>query len=65
MNVDYAIRDEGTVVLLWPISQACEKWIEEHVHYQLTWGHAIVVEPRYASDILAGMDEEGFVGRRA
>ena len=66
MKVDFQVRDEGTLVLLWLISDQAEAWGKEHLPEDaMTWGSAIVIEHRYASDIVAGLAADGLVGRAA
>jgi hypothetical protein len=51
---DFAVRDEGTPFLLFPESEAAEKWAEEHIEDgALTWAAVIVVEPRYPTSSTA------------
>jgi hypothetical protein len=57
---DFTVRDEGTLFLLFPESEAAEKWAEEQIEDgALTWAAAIVVEPRYLPDILDGIRIDG------
>jgi hypothetical protein len=63
---DFAVRDEGTLVLLWALTDDTEAWIEEHLPAdRLTWGHATVIEHRYAGDVVDGLVEDGLTGRAA
>jgi hypothetical protein len=53
---DFTVRDEGTVLLLFPETEAAEEWAAEHISDEaLTWAAAIVVEPRYIGDIPVGI----------
>ena len=57
---DFTVRDEGTLFLLFPASEAAETWTEEHIEDgALTWAAAIVVEPRYLPDILGAIRVDG------
>lgn len=60
-DVDIRIRDEGTLVLLWPISAAGKSFFDEKVNVETTFGGAIVVEHRYAQDIIDGATADGLV----
>jgi len=63
---DYQVRDEGSIVLLWPISAAAVAWCDEHLpEDRITWGGATVIEHRYADDIIEGLGADGLVGRQA
>jgi hypothetical protein len=60
---DYRIRDEGTVVLLWPISDEADAWCDEHLPKdRIRWGGAAVIEHRYAGPIIEALASEGLVG---
>lgn len=56
---DVAVDDQGSIVLLRPISAAADAWINEHVEVQQTWGDSIVVEHRFADAIIDGMIADG------
>jgi hypothetical protein len=57
---DFTLRDEGTIMLLFPESEAAEQWAEEHISDEaLTWAAAIVVELRYLPDIIDGIQADG------
>ena len=53
---DFMCRNEGTLWLLMPRTQAAREWVIEHLPpHATTWGDSIVVEHRYMSDILEGI----------
>ena len=57
---DFTIQHEGSIVLLYPNSDAARAWVEEHIPLDaLTFGGAIVVEHRYISDIEFGIINDG------
>lgn len=63
-HADFAIRDEGSVVLLWAISDEAMAWVEDHLPAdRQTFGGAVAIEHRYAPAIIAGMADDGLVGR--
>jgi hypothetical protein len=63
-KVDYQIRNEGTLVLLWPISDMAVAWCEENfADDSIRWSSAYVIEHRYAGDIVEGLAADGLVGR--
>lgn len=65
-EVDVRVQDEGTVVLLWPITNRAIGWLDEHLpDDRQRWGSATVVEARYVWDILYGLAEDGLVLARA
>jgi hypothetical protein len=57
---DVLVRNEGTVFLFCPVTIRARKWIEEHVEADALWfGHALVVEHRYAWGLALGMKDAG------
>lgn len=55
MDEHIKVQNEGSLVLLTPISDEAVAWFDEHLPKDaLTWGNATVVEPRYVEDILKG-----------
>jgi hypothetical protein len=59
---DFRVRDEGSLVLLWPVTAAARDWVNEHLpEDRLRWMSATVIEHRYVGDILAGIEADGLV----
>jgi hypothetical protein len=56
----FTVEDHGSLVLVRPLTDDVEEWLEEHTDGQW-FGGALVVEPRYLKPLLEGMVEEGFV----
>lgn len=53
---DFEVRNEGTIFLFTPLTQAAKDWIAENIPDDATYfGPALVVEHRYAADIAQGM----------
>ena len=62
---DFYCENHGSIFLLRPISPAGFAWIEENLpHDPITFGNAVVVEPRYVWAILVGLQEHGLVVSR-
>jgi hypothetical protein len=65
-NVDFILRDEGSLVLLVPISHAAHNFVAERIGsdngFQPMWP-TVVIERRYVQDILDGVIAEGMVIR--
>lgn len=58
--VDVRVENHGSIVLLRPISDLADVWIDEHIDDEAQrYSGAIVVEPRYVDDIISGMEEGG------
>lgn len=63
-SVDFSFCDEGSLVLLTPLSPAAHAFVEERIGsnngYQPMWP-TVVIERRYAQDILEGIIADGLV----
>jgi len=59
-EVDFRVENHGSIVLLRPLTDSAETWVEDFVAYQQTFGDAIVVEHRYIAAIVEGFEAEGF-----
>ena len=61
---DFSFRDEGSIVLLTPLSPSAHEFVEERIGsdngFQPYWP-IVVIERRYAQDILEGVIAEGMV----
>lgn len=53
---DVDVRNEGSVFLFHLNTEAAKDWVAENVSGEsMYFGDALVVEPRYAGDLAAGM----------
>jgi hypothetical protein len=61
---DFSFRDEGSLILLTPLSPSAHEFVEERIGsdngFQPYWP-TVVIEKRYAQDILEGVIAEGMV----
>jgi hypothetical protein len=59
--VDVSVRDEGSVVIVTPQTDAAKAWVEENVSLEgWQWfGGGFAAEPRMLDNLLAGMEEDG------
>jgi len=58
---DFRVENHGSIILVRALTSACEAWLNENVGEESQYfGGALVVEPRYASDLVAGLFEAGF-----
>ena len=59
---DFIARNEGTIILLTPVSEQAQEWAEEYLEEGQTWpteeGQARVIGHRYFDDIVEGIWEE-------
>lgn len=57
---DFSYRNEGSIVLLKPISEAAREWVADHLPDDAQWfGGSIVIEPRYFDPIAGGIESDG------
>lgn len=62
---DFLVQDEGSIVLVRPVTQAAQTWVAAHIPEDATWfGGAVVVEHRYAFDVLSGIVADGLAVSR-
>ena len=62
---DFLCENHGSVFLLRPISPSALAWIEEHLPFdRITFGDAVVIEPRYVCAILVGLQDDGLAVSR-
>ncbi len=62
---DFLCENHCSVFLFRPISPAAFTWIEENLPPdRITFGNAVVVEPRYVWAILVGLQDDGLVVAR-
>lgn len=58
---DFLIRNEGSICLLRAVTPGAETWVSEHLPEDAqTFGGQTVIEPRYLSDIIDGILNDGF-----
>lgn len=59
--IDLLIRDEGTVVVLMPQTDAAREWIDDNICSEpWQWlGSSLAVDHRYAPAIIQGAAEAG------
>lgn len=61
---DFYVQNEGSIVLLFPNTSDAHAWIDARVDDTAQWfGRAVIVEPRYIADIVAGAQADGFTVR--
>lgn len=61
-RADFEVRDEGSLVLLVPVTEAARTWADVHIGkdngYQPLWP-TVLVEKRYVAEILTGIQGDG------
>jgi hypothetical protein len=59
-QTNFLVTDEGTVVLITPVSDKARQWVDENLSIEAwAWlGDSFGVEHRYAYDILEAISEE-------
>ena len=62
LKADFSLNNQGSIVLLEPLSESAKEWVAEHIGadngYQ-PYYPTVLVEPRYVEAILEGIKEEG------
>ena len=57
---DFHIADHGSIILFQPLSDEAQAWIDDNVAGEPQWwAGALVVERRYAADLLTGIRTAG------
>ena len=60
--IDFEITNEGTVVMVKPLTDEAKEWVDENVHtegWQWMCG-AFACAHRMAGDLISGIEAEGF-----
>ncbi len=59
----FEVRDEGSVVLITPLSKLAREWTEDNVHLEAwQWlGGGFAVEHGFADDLLCGIADAGLM----
>jgi hypothetical protein len=61
MEPDFRIQNYGSIFLFDPQNEAAEGHLRENVSDEALWfGGALVVEPRYAADLVVALQTDGF-----
>jgi hypothetical protein len=62
---DFICENHGTLFLLIPLNAPAKIWIQENLPPdRITFGNAVVIEPRYVWAILLGLQDDGLVVTR-
>ena len=62
---DFRSENQGSLFLLFPLTQPAHFWIEEHLPEDAQWfGNGVVVEHRYIWAILEGIQNDGLAVSR-
>jgi hypothetical protein len=57
---DISVVNHGSILIFLPTSDAGREWIAEHIASDaMRWAGGVVVEPRYAQDIVDGAIHDG------
>lgn len=59
--VDFILKDEGSIFLLEPLTDAAREWVAAHLEGADVqhWCGSVVIEQRYVSDIVQGLQADG------
>ena len=59
---DFRVKNEGSLFLVSPVTIEAAKWLEEHCPQDddhQYWAGSLVVEHRYISDLVEGIENDG------
>lgn len=66
-ELDFELENHGSLFLLRPLNSVATQWVQDHLPVDdpetQYWGEGIVIEPRYAAAIVAGIIGDGLVLR--
>ena len=58
--MDFLYQHEGSIGLLFPITDAARGWVQEHISDDAQWfGKGLVIEWRYVDPIIEGITRDG------
>jgi len=59
---DVILRNEGTIVMLTPMTPDVKEWFDENVQSEgWQWmGESLCIDSRFAMDLVIGINEAGF-----
>lgn len=58
---DFNFEYHGSIVLCCPMNKEAREHLQEHVSPEaIWWGVELMVEPRYASDLAAQLEDAGY-----
>jgi len=59
-STDISVANHGSILIFTPTSDAGREWVSQHLPDDaMRWAGGIVVEPRYAQDIVDGAINDG------
>lgn len=59
---DFTVQDEGSIVVVTPVTPAAKTWVAAHIPDDAQrWCGGVVIEQRYAFDVLEGIVNDGLV----
>ena len=60
MSYDFAVSDEGSLIILSPLTEAASEWIDEHIPEDApVWGAGVAIERNYFPAIQQGICDFG------
>lgn len=61
-RIDVSLRNEGSIILFTPLTEGARDWISENIPEDATWwSTSLVVDHRYAGQIIEGMEAAGLI----
>lgn len=62
LNMDFYFQDNGSIILLTPLSKPAKNWTKENVYYEhwQLFGDSIAMEPRSFEEVFEGITDAEF-----
>jgi hypothetical protein len=59
---DFDLTNQGSLMILVPVSEAAQEWANEHLPDDaMKWGGGFVIEHRFIDNIVDGIEAEGLI----
>jgi hypothetical protein len=60
LQADFLYQHEGSIGLLFPMTDEARSWVDEHISSDAQWfGKGLVIEWRYLDSIIEGITGDG------
>jgi hypothetical protein len=60
LQADFLYQHEGSIGLLYPVTDEARAWVEEHISDDAQWfGSGLVIEWRYVDHLIGGITDDG------
>jgi hypothetical protein len=63
VTVDFTVNPHGNIMLLNPLTQKAEQWIDSHLSDCMHFNDAVCIEPQFLPEVLEGISGDGLLVR--